>query len=32
VELLPGFLDSYCFHELEVHKGVFGGTLTGQCN
>jgi len=32
VELLPGFHNTYCFHELEVHKGVFGGTLTGQCN
>jgi adenosylcobalamin-dependent ribonucleoside-triphosphate reductase len=24
--------DSFCFNEPEFHKGVFGGTLTGQCN
>lgn len=29
---LPGEHDTYCFNEPEVHKGVFGGTLTGQCN
>ncbi len=32
VEPLPGQHDSYCFNEPEFHKGVFGGTLTGQCN
>jgi len=24
--------DTFCFNEPEFHKGVFGGTLTGQCN
>ncbi len=32
VEPLPGQHDSFCFNEPEFHKGVFGGTLTGQCN
>lgn len=32
VEPLTGQHDSYCFNEPEFHKGVFGGTLTGQCN
>jgi ribonucleotide reductase, class II len=29
---LPGVQDTYCFNEPVHHKGVFGGTLTGQCN
>lgn len=29
---LPGNHDTFCFNEPEFHKGVFGGTLTGQCN
>ncbi|MEH1838514.1 MAG: ribonucleoside-triphosphate reductase, adenosylcobalamin-dependent [Nostoc sp.] len=32
VEELPGLHDTYCFNELEHHKGVFGNTLTGNCN
>lgn len=32
VEPLPDLHDSFCFNEPEFHKGVFGGTLTGQCN
>jgi ribonucleotide reductase class II len=32
VEPIPGQHDSFCFNEPEFHKGVFGGTLTGQCN
>ncbi len=32
IEALPGLHDTYCFNEPEFHKGVFGGTLTGQCN
>ena len=32
VELLPGFHNTYCFNEPEFHKGVFGGTLAGNCN
>jgi intein/homing endonuclease len=32
VELLPGLHDTYCFNEPEYHKGVFGNTLTGNCN
>jgi ribonucleotide reductase, class II len=32
VELLPGLHDTYCFNEPEQHKGVFGNTLTGNCN
>ncbi len=32
VEPLDGFHDTFCFNEPEFHKGVFGGTLTGQCN
>ena len=29
---LPDRHDTYCFDEPVRHKGVFGGTLTGQCN
>lgn len=32
IEPLPGNHDTFCFNEPEFHKGVFGGTLTGQCN
>ncbi|AFZ33103.1 ribonucleoside-triphosphate reductase, adenosylcobalamin-dependent [Gloeocapsa sp. PCC 7428] len=32
VEELPGCHDTYCFNEPEFHKGVFGNTLTGNCN
>jgi len=32
VEELPGYHDTYCFNEPEFHKGVFGNTLTGNCN
>ncbi|MDY7005289.1 MAG: ribonucleoside-triphosphate reductase, adenosylcobalamin-dependent [Cyanobacteriota bacterium] len=32
VEELPGLHDTYCFEEPEFHKGVFGNTLTGNCN
>lgn len=32
IEPLDGRHDTFCFNELEFHKGVFGGTLTGQCN
>ncbi|MDP5016436.1 MAG: ribonucleoside-triphosphate reductase, adenosylcobalamin-dependent, partial [Dolichospermum sp.] len=32
VEQLPGFHATYCFNEPEYHKGVFGNTLTGNCN
>ncbi|AVH64223.1 ribonucleoside-triphosphate reductase, adenosylcobalamin-dependent [Nostoc sp. 'Peltigera membranacea cyanobiont' N6] len=32
VEELPGLHDTYCFNEPEYHKGVFGNTLTGNCN
>lgn len=32
VEELEGLHDTFCFNEPEFHKGVFGGTLTGQCN
>jgi intein/homing endonuclease len=32
VEPLAGRHDTFCFNEPEFHKGVFGGTLTGQCN
>ncbi|HAX75814.1 MAG TPA: endonuclease, partial [Cyanobacteria bacterium UBA11372] len=32
VEELPGIHDTYCFNEPEFHKGVFGNTLTGNCN
>src|SRR6476469_2388962 len=32
VEVLPGNHDTFCFNEPEFHKGVFGGTLTGNCN
>jgi ribonucleotide reductase, class II len=32
VEELPGLHDTYCFEEPEHHKGVFGNTLTGNCN
>ncbi|MCT7986556.1 ribonucleoside-triphosphate reductase, adenosylcobalamin-dependent [Laspinema sp. A4] len=33
-EIVPiqGHHDTFCFNEPEFHKGVFGGTLTGQCN
>ncbi len=33
-EIVPiqGRQDTFCFNEPEFHKGVFGGTLTGQCN
>ncbi len=32
VEPVQGLHDTFCFNEPEFHKGVFGGTLTGQCN
>lgn len=32
VEELPSLHDTYCFNEPEHHKGVFGNTLTGNCN
>jgi ribonucleotide reductase, class II len=32
VEELPGLHDTYCFNEPEYNKGVFGNTLTGNCN
>ncbi len=32
VEPLKREQDTFCFNEVEFHKGVFGGTLTGQCN
>ncbi len=32
VEELPRQYDTYCFNEAEFHKGVFGNTLTGNCN
>ncbi|MDB9511097.1 ribonucleoside-triphosphate reductase, adenosylcobalamin-dependent [Kamptonema animale CS-326] len=32
VEELPDLHDTYCFNEPEYHKGVFGNTLTGNCN
>ncbi len=32
VEELPELHDTYCFNEPEHHKGVFGNTLTGNCN
>jgi len=32
VEPIDGLHDTFCFNEPEFHKGVFGGTLTGQCN
>jgi len=32
VEALTGLHNTFCFNEPEFHKGVFGGTLTGQCN
>jgi len=32
VEPLVGRHNTFCFNEPEYHKGVFGGTLTGQCN
>jgi hypothetical protein len=32
IEALDGRHDTFCFNESEFHKGVFGGTLTGQCN
>ncbi|MGZ6281824.1 MAG: ATP cone domain-containing protein [Ktedonobacterales bacterium] len=32
IEELPGLHDTYCFEETEEHKGVFGNSLTYQCN
>lgn len=32
IDPLDGLHDTFCFNEPEFHKGVFGGTLTGQCN
>nr|WP_275994193.1 ribonucleoside-triphosphate reductase, adenosylcobalamin-dependent [Argonema antarcticum] len=32
VEELPGLHNTYCFNESEYNKGVFGNTLTGNCN
>lgn len=32
IEPIEGCHDTFCFNEPEFHKGVFGGTLTGQCN
>ncbi|MEH2409037.1 ribonucleoside-triphosphate reductase, adenosylcobalamin-dependent [Nostoc sp.] len=32
VEELPSLHDTFCFNEPEHHKGVFGNTLTGNCN
>jgi intein/homing endonuclease len=32
VEELPGLHDTFCFNEPEFHKGVFGNSLTGNCN
>jgi len=32
VEELPGLHETFCFNEPEVHKGVFGNSLTGNCN
>jgi len=32
IQPLAGLHDTFCFNEPEFHKGVFGGTLTGQCN
>jgi hypothetical protein len=32
IEKLPGRYDTYCFNEPELHKGVFGATLAGNCN
>ncbi len=32
VEELPGQHNTYCFNEPEFNKGVFGNTLTGNCN
>jgi len=32
IEPIEGRYDTFCFNEPEFHKGVFGGTLTGQCN
>ena len=32
VEQLPGLHDTYCFNEPQYHEGVFGNTLTGNCN
>lgn len=29
---LPGTYESFCFTEPKTGKGVFGNTLTGQCN
>jgi hypothetical protein len=32
VKKLPGLHDTYCFDEPLLHQGVFGATLTKQCN
>ena len=32
VEPLPGLHPTFCFSEPETTKGVFGNSLTGQCN
>jgi len=32
VEALPGLHDTYCFDEPDNHMGVFGNSLTYQCN
>lgn len=32
LERLPGTYESFCFTEPKTGKGVFGNTLTGQCN
>ena len=32
IEALPGRHDTFCFTEPDNHKGVFGNTLTHQCN
>ena len=32
IEWLPGLHDTYCFTEMEEHKGVFNNTLTHQCD
>lgn len=32
VKLLEGLHEAFCFTEPETSKGVFGNSLTGQCN
>jgi hypothetical protein len=32
VEKIDGLHDTYCFNEPLNHKGVFGSSLTGNCN